>query len=197
MAGKITGYLLAGGKNSRMGGEKKAFLQWEGKAFYERSREALDFLEETVLSVEKEEPYLTTGMQLVKDRYPGCGPMGAICSGMDMLQTDALLVVPCDVPKIQKESLRKLAACYDETGSLVIIRTKDGLQPLLGLYPLHTKEVFQRHLREGHYRMQGILEEIPHLELQAEDESCVNINTKSEYKQLTAERIDKGELDEI
>lgn len=188
MKRKIAGFLLAGGRNTRMGGEKKAFLEWNGIAFYEWCRNAMDELDEVYLSVEDEAPYQRTGMKMVKDHYPGTGPLGAVCSGMEEADAEALLVLPCDVPKIQKEMIRKLAACYNETGSLVIIRTKDRPQPLIGVYPVRYLPVFQRWVRKGCYRMMGILSEIPHLELETgADELYENINRPEDYRRLTGE----------
>lgn len=184
----IAGFLLAGGKNTRMGGEKKAFLEWKGKAFYEWCREAMDDLDEMYLSVEDEAPYRGTGMRMVKDHYPETGPAGALCSGMEEIDAEALLVLPCDVPEIQKKMIRKLAACYRETGSLVIIRTKDRPQPLIGVYPMSCLPVFQRHIRERNYRMTGILSEIPHVELNvSEEELYRNINAPEDYRRLVEE----------
>ena len=67
MVENIAGYILTGGKNRRMGGEKKLFLSLDGKSFLERIREAMKDFSVIYLSVETKEPYEGVGLPLIED----------------------------------------------------------------------------------------------------------------------------------
>ena len=54
---EICGYILAGGKNRRMNGHKKIFLEYEGATFCERILQAFEEFAVTYISVEAESPY--------------------------------------------------------------------------------------------------------------------------------------------
>ena len=56
MERQVSGYILSGGKNSRMNGEKKLFLLLDGIPFYQHILRALSPLPSVRLSVERLAP---------------------------------------------------------------------------------------------------------------------------------------------
>ena len=104
----ICGYILAGGKNSRMNGEKKLFLNYQGETFCSRILQAFDMLPETYISVEGQEPYMHLNLPMIVDLYKEIGPMGGIYSGLKSIEAEALLVAACDMPMIEQDVVKKL-----------------------------------------------------------------------------------------
>ena len=48
----IAGYILTGGKNRRMNGEKKLFLEYKGKTFFDHIKNSLQLFSNIYLSVD-------------------------------------------------------------------------------------------------------------------------------------------------
>ena len=53
--GAVAGYILSGGKNTRMEGQKKLFLHYGGATFCQRILHACDCLPAVYLSVDQKE----------------------------------------------------------------------------------------------------------------------------------------------
>jgi molybdenum cofactor guanylyltransferase len=92
----VGGYVLAGGKSSRMGRDK-ALLQIGGKPLVEHAVTKLRRLcaEVNILGNEQE---LEARAPLVRDVHPGCGPMSGIESALLHSRYEWNLILPVDMP---------------------------------------------------------------------------------------------------
>ena len=157
--GAVAGYILSGGKNTRMEGQKKLFLHYGGETFCQRILHACDCLPAVYLSVDKKEPYEEAGLLMVEDRWREIGPIGGIASGLVSCEEDALLVMACDMPMIDTESVQRLLDTYRENTSVILAAEQNGrIHPLFGIYPKHVLPVAMQMIREGDYRMMHLLE---------------------------------------
>lgn len=105
----LNGLILAGGKSTRMG-EDKGLIKYHGKAQREYMADLLSgFCKKTYLSCRAEQ---TTEIQsnypLLEDTFTGLGPFGAILSAFREDPNRAWLVVACDLPLLDKATLRHL-----------------------------------------------------------------------------------------
>ena len=182
----ICGYILAGGKNSRMNGDKKLFLNYQGETFCDHILHAFVMLPETYISVEAKEPYLHLGMPMVVDKYKEIGPMGGICSGLQSIEAEALLVAACDMPMIDQRIVRRLLEAYQKQAKITIVKSGDRMHPLLGIYPKSVLPFMEKFIEEKCYKMMALLEMAGYqvVETTQEDKSVSNINTIEEYKML-------------
>lgn len=109
------------------------------------------------MSVEEESPYRHLGLPLVADQWEEIGPMGGICSGLLQCPEEALLVLACDMPMVDRQTIGLLVKAYyeQEAGDrqIVIAETEDGLHPLCGIYPRHVLPMMQELIGQGNYRM--------------------------------------------
>ncbi len=183
---KIAGYILSGGKNSRMQGRKKLFLTYNKSPFYTHIIKAMSLLHAIYLSVDQEAPYAETGLPLIQDIYPAIGPLGGICSGLTLCGEDALFVTACDMPLIKKEHINKLIHIYEENEDCVVIARSGGrLHPLFGIYPKSVLPVMTSMIAEGNYRMRDIMKRTETIVVDLpEDDSLKNINTPKEYENV-------------
>ena len=182
----IAGYILAGGSCRRMEGKKKLYLEYEGEAFYRRILKAMKGFERTYLSVEKRESYENVELPLVEDRYPGLGPLGGICTGLETCREQALFVAACDMPLIDGGIVEKLVIRYEEKPGIVVAQAKGRLQPLLGIYPKKALPLLLEELKAGNRKMTEAIKKAGYeaVELGDQDYSAVNINTPKEYSWL-------------
>ena len=92
----VGGYVLAGGKSSRMGRDK-ALLQIGGKPMVEHAVTKLRRLCADV-NILGTEPELEGYAPLVRDVHPGCGPMSGIEAALLHSRYEWNLILPVDMP---------------------------------------------------------------------------------------------------
>ena len=176
--------ILAGGMGRRMHGEKKLFLSFQGRSFLERILESFEGLLPVRLSVDAELPYLGTALPLITDRYPGAGPLGGICSALEVCTEDALFITACDMPFLQRSTVQRMMKAYQENpGQILLASQNDRKHPLLGIYPRTVLSAAQQQIRNGDYKIKCLLDqfEIRYAELDDDDCSAANFNSPQEY----------------
>lgn len=105
---KLNGLVLAGGKSTRMGTDK-GLLEYHRKPQREYVYDLLSgFCEDVYFSTRAEQKM--TGENVVEDRFLNMGPMGGILSAMMANPERAWLVVACDLPLIDNNTLQFLVS---------------------------------------------------------------------------------------
>lgn len=180
----IAGLILTGGKNSRMNGNIKLFLEYKGQPFFNHIKNAMEQLPQVYLSVNRREGYEDMGLPLIVDEWDGIGPMGGICSGLRQCREEALLVVASDMPFVSRQAVSLLLAAYQNKPMLTLAVADGKPQPLLGIYPRSLLPALEKLIREGNYRLRSVmaLTEYNLVELPRGDASAENINTPEEYQ---------------
>ena len=181
----IAGYILTGGKNRRMNGKKKLFLEYGGNSFLQHILNALQGFSNIYLSVENEGPYKGLGMPMIVDQYPDLGPMGGIYSGLMACKEEALFVTACDMPLLNQETVERILAVYRAEKKVTVVQTGQQIHPLLGIYPKEVLPVLKEMIQEKNYRMMDFIARTKPSVIQLEDNKAVyNINTPKEYERL-------------
>ena len=182
-ANRLAGYILTGGKNSRMGGEIKFFLQKEGQTFGQILLEKLRGLDRTYLSVNEEEPYRHLGVPMVVDAYDAIGPMGGILSGLQALPDTDLFVTGSDMPFWGKELMEDLILAYEKKPVLTLPILNGRIQPLPGIYPAGLLPLLKQQVQAGNYRLRDLLHSAPFQTVETEDPGIrKNINTPEDCR---------------
>jgi molybdopterin-guanine dinucleotide biosynthesis protein A len=184
----IAGYILTGGKNSRMGGEKKLFLDYQGQPFWTYLLTALEVFPTVYLSVDREEPYASAGLPMVRDRWPDMGPMGGIASGLRQCPEEALFVTACDTPLLDRTTVERILERWD--GGVTLASAGGRVQPLIGIYPKSVLPELEKRLAKGSLRMYDFLRAVGFRQVPLPEGSAAaeNINTLEDYRQLTENR---------
>jgi molybdopterin-guanine dinucleotide biosynthesis protein A len=103
----VWGLVLAGGESRRMGRDK-ALLERDGSTQLSRTVRLLErHLERTFVSTREEqadEPERRRFEQIV-DRYSGIGPVAGILSALDQHPDVCWLVLACDLPNVDDETV--------------------------------------------------------------------------------------------
>lgn len=106
--------VLAGGRGSRMGGQDKGWVRWQGQPLvaHTLSRLRAQTLKpaEILISANRNlTDYAATGCRVVVDDRPGFpGPLAGIEAALQVACHDRLLVVPCDMPLIPVDLFDRL-----------------------------------------------------------------------------------------
>lgn len=134
---EFTGFVLIGGKSSRMG-EDKFSLQFNGKTFLENAVDALkEVCENRVKLVLNQTQTIETELPFVRDIYENRGALGAIHAALKNCETKFAVVLAVDLPFVTNEIIEKLAEITLSSNKFLanVPRQTDGrIQPLCAVY---------------------------------------------------------------
>ena len=106
-ASQVAGFVLAGGRSSRMGRDK-ALLEIAGLPLVVRAVRGLEPLVQSVGVIAPTASLASLGLRVVPDDYPECGPLGAIATALVHAKQPWNLIVACDMPYLSKAWLEYL-----------------------------------------------------------------------------------------
>ena len=98
---KIGGFVLAGGKSSRMGSDK-ASLEIAGVSLIARAVRLLESVTGNPTIIASTSRYRSLGAPIVADGWPGSGPLGGIATVFRVSKTPWNLIIACDLPYLTK-----------------------------------------------------------------------------------------------
>ena len=183
----ITGIILAGGKSSRIGSDK-GFLLLNEKAFIQHIIEAMQPLVKDIIIVSNHSDYDILNLKRVNDLIENSGPLAGIYSGLHHSNTENNLVLSCDVPLINTETLKKLTANIEEHIDVIQLESKGKTMPLIAMYKTHCKNKFFELLQQGEKRLRFAVKQckVKTITLNTELEKfTVNINTQHHLRDLS------------
>ncbi len=189
---KMTGIILAGGKNSRMG-TNKAFLKLDGILLIERIKAVLNELFPEIIIVTNDPLSYTRlfSAVIVTDIYKNKGALGGIYAGLFFASENHAFITACDMPFINKDliaHLAGLAANYD----IVVPQGADGMQPLHAVYSKNCLAPIKKNLEADKLKITGFYKGLRVLTVTEEKlqpfnedgKTFLNINTPRELDKL-------------
>jgi molybdopterin-guanine dinucleotide biosynthesis protein A len=184
--------LLAGGRGQRMGGRDKGLIAWNGAPFIEHlHRLVRPLTDDLIISCNRnQERYADYADRLVADEqqdFPG--PYAGIRAGLDAARHELLLVMPCDMPLLDRDLLNDLrATAAANPGVPVIVRQGEQWQPLLCCIPTVHASVFEQDWQQGQRSPRRTLAALGAVALQckAEDRRLANLNTPDLLTEIRA-----------
>ena len=126
--------VLAGGRNTRMGGADKAFLTVAGQTVFQRTLRLLQrCFPQVVVVSNRPEKYAAFDVEVTIDEFPGRGPLAGIHAGLGLLTRPYAFVVACDMPFLRVEPIAFLVERI--AGQEALIPCWDGdIEPLHAVY---------------------------------------------------------------
>jgi len=154
----ITGFILAGGKSTRMGTDK-AMLNFRGKPLLKHMFDVIrPHCGKVFISGDKPD-YGSLGIAMVSDIYPGIGPVSGIFSALKYSETDWNIVISVDSPMINNELLEYLISNTDSY-ECVVPKHEAGMEPLIALYSKQILPTLEIMIGTGNYKMKNILTQV-------------------------------------
>jgi molybdopterin-guanine dinucleotide biosynthesis protein A len=130
----VEGFILVGGRSSRMGREK-ARLTLGGLDFVERIRVALAALTARVTLVGPAEKCAAwPRLPSVPDFYVEWGALGGLHAALAAARAEWAVVVACDLPFVTGELFVRLASLRENFDAVVPVQRDGRWQPLCALY---------------------------------------------------------------
>ncbi|MGD0445272.1 MAG: molybdenum cofactor guanylyltransferase [Edaphobacter sp.] len=156
---EVGGYVLAGGKSSRMGRDK-ALLELAGKPLAFHAVTKLRRVCEDV-HILSNRPELAAFAPLVEDLHEGCGPMGGLEAALAHSRHEWNLFLPVDVPFLPSGFLdfwvRGVIA--DQSARVAMFTVGGVPQPLLCLLHKDVAPFVREAMQVGKYKVFPVLEE--------------------------------------
>ncbi|MFN3580042.1 MAG: molybdenum cofactor guanylyltransferase MobA [Pseudomonas sp.] len=180
--------LLAGGEGRRLGGRDKGLMPWNGRPIAVHLIEMLEGLvNEVIISCNRNhEQYAQWADRLVSDPqgdFPG--PLAGILEGLRGCTGSHLLVLPCDLPGLDRELLTQLLAQAAQTPEQpCLVRAGEQWQPLLAVIPRALLANLQQAWDQGQRSPRRWLLNQAHsvLQLPAEDPRLHNANCPEDWR---------------
>jgi molybdopterin-guanine dinucleotide biosynthesis protein A len=134
LSARVAGVILAGGRNTRMGGHDKAFLRVGGETVFARTLAVMRRCFSHVLVVSNApEKYVDYPVDVTRDELTGIGPLGGLHAALGRVPTPYAFVTACDMPFLREEPIRYLLSRLGDQEA--IVPEWDGdIEPLLAVY---------------------------------------------------------------
>ncbi|MEH2296700.1 molybdenum cofactor guanylyltransferase [Nostoc sp.] len=186
---KLTALILAGGKSSRMG-QDKALISIQGVPLLQRVCSIAQRCTDSVYIItpwpERYQDLLLPGCQFIREvplsgEPLAHGPLVGFAQGLAEVQTDWVLLLACDLPRLRVEVLQDWATKLDSVGDDAIAALADhpkGWEPLCGFYRRRCLPQLLEFINQGGRSFQQWLRQYPVEVLPlSEPEMLFNCNT--------------------
>jgi molybdopterin-guanine dinucleotide biosynthesis protein A len=182
---KATAIIMAGGGSDRMG-KDKSMQPVGGRPMIETIYEQLHgSFEQILISAGEGQKYDFLGVEVIRDRVAGQGPLMGIASAVEASASEVNFVVACDIPRIEMSFVRRMLAEAEGADIVIPITGDEKYEPLFAVYCKSALEAINEVLRTGGRKIIDAFSrcKVRYIEL-GEPEWFVNINTVDEYEEF-------------
>ena len=184
--------VLCGGSSRRMG-EDKAGLRIRGRTMLEHVCAAGAAVPGRVVLLGRpsEVPESLRTLPGLEDRQSGLGPIGGLATALSAYPDQAVLLLACDLPRLETALLRQLwneptppgleAVCFESP------ERQGRLEPCCGLYLPGIRSRIERVIAQGRLSLHALLAEanVRRLAVPASLADCLkNVNTPEDYRSI-------------
>ncbi len=191
----VTGVLLAGGKSTRMG-EDKRFLQVGEQTLFHRSLAVLrSVFEQVLVVIAQDSPPLDEGVPVLRDLVPDCGSLGGLYTGLKQATTSCSFVVACDMPFLDPAAVRSFVESKGDA-DVMMAKLDQGLQPMHAVYSKRCIPAIEAMIQKRDLKIQRLADEptlrvhlVPAADLRnidPEGRSFLNVNTPADLRAARA-----------
>lgn len=179
---RTAGYVLAGGRSSRMGIDKAA-LPWRGTTLI---RYVATEVEAAAGAVAIVGGGPVSGYRVLSDAIAGAGPLGGIAAALADTCAEWNLVVACDMPGIQRAALAQLLREAKDEVTLPV--TSDGrMHPLCAVWSRSAGPIVSEAVLGGLRRVTDVVKLLRFHTVTMDEAVVANVNTPEEWARLEPE----------
>jgi len=187
----LYGLVLAGGESRRMGRDKGA-MDYHGKPQREHMAGLLQPLCERVWMSVRPGQAVETAFPLLEDTFLGLGPYGAILSAFREHPDAAWLVVACDLPLLDGDTLAQLVQARNPSQVATAFQSPDNEfpEPLIAVWEPRSYPVLLQFLAQGYSCPRKVLinSAIERIEA-ARPEALANVNTPEDVRRIMNKEV--------
>lgn len=151
---EVSGFVLAGGRATRMGRDKRLF-RIGGRTLLERTAGLLEeLLGKPAWAVgDNLDGVWPDPARVIADARPGCGPLGGLAALLPTCPTPWAMVVAADMPLLRQDDLRLLLERVGDDDRVAALSAGVRPEPLAAIYRRDTAAFWRRRLEAGDYKL--------------------------------------------
>jgi molybdopterin-guanine dinucleotide biosynthesis protein A len=186
-----TGVILAGGKNSRLPGRKKAFQKVGNSMILETiSAMFANLFKEIIIVVNEPREFADLDMSIVTDIFPSKCALAGLHAGLFYASFPYAYVTACDTPFANQSVIEYIVGQIEPGVDVIVPRTDDGLESLSAVYSKGCIPQIENNLEKNIFMIKKIfrkkkVKEIPVEQLKKIDpqmQFIFNVNTPEDLK---------------
>ena len=182
----ISGFILSGGKSSRMGTDK-ASLKLYNSSFIERVIKVMAPFVDDITIISDNPDHDIYKLKRLEDIIKESGPLGGLHTGLNHAKHNNVLVLSCDIPLISENIIETLINQADFSADVNQIESNGKTMPLIALYKKSCYRTFYKFLMNDERRVRVALKSLNTNAVKIDntlDNHVQNINTKEEFEAL-------------
>ena len=155
---ETAGYVLVGGKSSRLG-QDKALIDWRGRPLAAHVAATVQSAAGSATLVGSVEKYRHLGHRVIPDAVTGFGPLAGVLAALDDSTTSWNLVAACDMPHLTQQFLEFLLAEAQGSAADVLlpVGADERPEPLCAVYSATARNTIRRAVDSGVHKItQGL-----------------------------------------
>lgn len=181
----ISGIILAGGKNSRMG-MHKAFLPINGQRFIDIILKLMQtFFDEVLIVADDRQMFAEfSSVKVVEDIIKYRGPLFGIYTGLNNISNPKSFCVACDMPFLSKKLIKKLLTISEQGNYECIVPISFyGIEPLCAIYAKSVMPIIESLLQQKKYAVSELISncESKYFSYSKDKSSFTNVNTYEDF----------------
>jgi molybdenum cofactor guanylyltransferase len=178
--------ILAGGKSSRMGGNDKGLMEFNGISVLSRIIDLAKGYSTDVFVIANNNirSYQLFHQYVYSDILDGFqGPLSGIFTALRKSKNKKVIILPCDGPFIQKEYFEKLISSKSKK-SIQVIKTGNRLQPVYALIDAYLADNLEDFLLSGERKIDRWYTacKFDEISFNENEEMFININSTDDIK---------------
>ncbi len=148
----IIGLILTGGESTRMKQNKSLIVYHEEAQWLHLYHLLQSKCAETFISCTKKNAQLFQEKPIITDTLTGYGPLSGILSALLKFKNKAILVLACDLPLLNEETINQLINERDPTKMATTFLNPDStfLEPLITIYEPKALQIMLSMLAQGY-----------------------------------------------
>lgn len=183
---RITGIILAGGENSRMGRDK-GFLKLDGETYTEILLRTLKKHFQSIMIIANNSNYKKFNVDVFEDEFKNKGPLAGIYTGLKNCKTEYCFFTPCDSPFLSERLIGRLINTDIEGMDAVIPTHKNRIFPLTAIYSKSCLDQFKDALLTNRLKVKLEVEKLKTNFVEFDDsfeQEFININTPNDLNKI-------------
>ncbi len=155
--GNVTAIILAGGKNTRMGGQDKSMLPVRGVPMIRHIVTQLEsHFGEILIGADDLEKYGFLDHRIIQDEVKGMGPLMGIYSCLLSSDNDLNFITACDIPDIRIDFISNMLSLSAGADIVMPVNGIDDYEPLHAIYRKSVIPAARNLLKENKLKISGL-----------------------------------------
>ena len=186
----LTVVVLAGGKGSRLQGQDKGLIAWQGRPFIEHVLDTIESVTSNIIvSANRHlDRYQQYGYPVITDDIEGyAGPLAGMLSALKLAQTPYVLTLPCDAPLLEQDIIGAFCNTHSQEQQLLYVaETEEGLQPVYAMIHNSLVDNMQSFLDQGNRKTRDwmLANDACKVKFERHGNSFINVNTTDDLRLL-------------